>query len=399
MEDPGNQAMLQMVEVEQADDSGGAASSSGSGAASSSGEWSKAMLQMVEAERSDDGDAVRTGDEDDGRGSCRSSSPAFSSCSLAGSSSSSSQMQLARADMLVTPRKLQFSIEKFFKDSPSEDECKPALDRLKAVVASNAEGFKKRGRGRPSDAEKALQAAREAGQACLVSTLEQYDAAVEAAARRLAKNQLLKPYLGGRPADVGRSSGIAAADLQSNRRRPGAAPCRVEEGAATKLQMARQMVKLKKSCSTEAEFRSSAVSLYGKQWKTLDRIMQREDEWKERVDKFRLGVGSRGTVSAKGTCCKGGRMVLKGGRGARASGGGRKNMFWHLQMQMKEWLQKERAFNHHVDKVDVYEEFVDRCVDEMEMVQKKLKILTEEAVGGEAQGGEAAKEAGGEAAK
>ena len=113
------------------------------------------------------------------------------------------------------------------------------------------------------------------------------------------------------------------------------------------------------------------VKLYGKPWKQLKLVVEGKEEWEDRVKKLKLGKGSTGSTAAKGTCCKGGRMLKKGGIGAMSSGGGRKDKFSHIKIRVKHWLEKERSLCHHVDQVDLVEEFLEQCQDEVEECAKE----------------------------
>ena len=46
---------------------------------------------------------------------------------------------------------------------------------------------------------------------------------------------------------------------------------------------------------------------------------------------------------------------------------------------MKVWLEKERSLCHHVDKMDLVEEFMDQCVDEVEAASAELQRRSEVA--------------------
>ena len=82
---------------------------------------------------------------------------------------------------------------------------------------------------------------------------------------------------------------------------------RNEEGAATKLEMAKQMLQMKHAFATERDWSHAMCKLYMKPWKTLKPIVEGEKEWAKRVKELKLGVGSTGSTAANGTCCKGGR--------------------------------------------------------------------------------------------
>ena len=65
-------------------------------------------------------------------------------------------------------------------------------------------------------------------------------------------------------------------------------------------------------------------------------------------------------LQVEGTCSKGGRWLKKGGIGARAKGAGRKDEFAHIKLRATCWLEKERSMCHHVDRVDLVEEFLEQ---------------------------------------
>ena len=51
-------------------------------------------------------------------------------------------------------------------------------------------------------------------------------------------------------------------------------------------------------------------------------------------------------------------------------------MFKHVKVRLKAWLDKERSMCHHVDKVDLVEEFLDMLADDLEdvSVEKKRRL-------------------------
>ena len=105
----------------------------------------------------------------------------------------------------------------------------------------------------------------------------------------------------------------------------------------------------------------------------MKNIVGGKEEWEDRVKKLKLGKGSTGSTAAKGTCCKGGRWLKKGGIGARKKGAGRKDQFAHVKCRVKYWLEKERSMCHHVDRMDLVEEFMEQCQDEVEECSKELE--------------------------
>ena len=56
------------------------------------------------------------------------------------------------------------------------------------------------------------------------------------------------------------------------------------------------------------------------------------------LQRLKLGKGSTGSTGANGTGSKGGRMLKKGGVGARNCGGGRKDKFSHIKIRVKIFL-------------------------------------------------------------
>ena len=291
-------------------------------------------------------------------------------------------------DMVVTPqpKAVQYGLERFWKKTPSKLEKMPALaareERLKNVVKDGH--VLKKSRGRPSKEMKALDEARKKGELMIVATLDQFNAAVRKQAeemKKLKRNCFAEN--GGRPAtgawtkELKTLVGFESPDMQSNRRRHGVVAERRDESAGTKLKMAEHMKALKLKHACEASWKKECVKTYGRQWNTLKKILDGENEWKSRMKSFKLGFGSTGTTAARGTCSKGGRAFRKGGTGARMPGAGRKDHFMHLKLQVKAWLEKERSRCHHVDKVDLLEEFIDCCQLELELVEERLAALNE----------------------
>jgi hypothetical protein len=292
-------------------------------------------------------------------------------------------------DMVVTPqpKPVQYGLEKFWKTTPSKLENMPALaardERLKNVV-KDGHALKKV-RGRPSKEMKALEEARKRGELMIVATLDQFNAAVRQQAEEMKKQKRnCFAEKGGRPAtrewtkDLKTIVGFESPDMQSNRRRQGAVAERRDESAGTKLKIAEHMKALKQKHACEASWKKECVKTYGRQWITLKKILHGENEWRNRMKSFKLGFGSTGTTAAKGTCSKGGRWLKKGGTGARMPGAGRKDKFAHLKLQVRAWLEKERSRCHHVDKVDLLEEFIDCCQLELELVEERLAALNED---------------------
>ena len=272
-------------------------------------------------------------------------------------------------------KSVQYGLEKFFFGK----KVKPAIEEHRDQILKDEAILKKK--WRPSHASLALQEARKKGEVLVIAAVQDYNRAVEEEAARLVKIRTN----GGRP---GGQASLEARQMQtcadgagalllvknSNRALQGAAKKRSEEGAATKLQMAKQMLEMKPAFATDRDWRMAMVKLYGKPWKTLRPVVEGKEEWEDRVKKLKLGKGSTGTTAAKGTCSKGGRWLKKGGVGARAKGAGRKDKFAHIKARVKYWLEKERSLCHHVDKQDLVEEFLEQCEDEAEACRKEIEL-------------------------
>ena len=270
------------------------------------------------------------------------------------------------------PLQVQYGLEKFFfgkNVKPAIEENRKEILKAEALV---------RGRGRPTLASLALQEARKRGEVMVVAAVSDFNKVVEAeAAKMLAMKDGSRSLVGAQQSEARMvqtcAAGVGALLLvkNSNRALKGAAKQRNEEGAATKLEMAKQMLQMRPAFATEGDWKLSMCKLYKKPWKTLKPIVDGKKEWEKRVKDLKLGKGSTGTTAAKGTCCKGGRWLMKGGVGARATGGGRKDKFSHIKTRVKYWLEKERSLCHHVDKVDLVEEFLEQCEDEVEECLKQ----------------------------
>ena len=287
-------------------------------------------------------------------------------------------------------QKKQFPLERFFGCKPG---CKTAMEesdlRMRAIVKDGAI-LKTNGRGRPSEASKALQAARKNGETLIVASVAEYNLAVQKEAEyKLAMG--MKHGLGGSTGGLQTKvykEGMRALDLlgsgvviglNSNRKLAGAAKRRYEEGAATKHDMCIKMEARRGEYALEEHWKAGMVKLYRISWRQLQAVWDGRDEWAERMKTLKLGKGSTGTTAAKGTCSKGGRMVKKGGIGARRSGAGRKDHFKHLKIRVKAWLERERSMCHHVDKVDMVEEFMAQCEDELAAAQHEIESRLETA--------------------
>ena len=159
---------------------------------------------------------------------------------------------------------------------------------------------------------------------------------------------------------------------------------RVEESAATKLMMCEVMKKNMKLFSNPKEFKKKMEDLYSKPWDTLKIILAGESVWRKRVQTLKLGKGTTGTLAAKGTCSKGKKNV-RINKGCRKDGAGRRDVFKHVKVRLKAWLDKERSMCHHVDKVDLVEEFLDMLADDLqdlseEKRRRKLELTNDEGL-------------------
>ena len=279
------------------------------------------------------------------------------------------------------PLQVQYGLEKFFFGK----NVKPAIEEHRKEILQHEALVKKSSGGRPSNATLALQEARKRGEVMVVAAVSDFNKVVEAEAAKMLAMKDGTRSLGYAATAEARmvqtcADGVGALLLvkNSNRALKGAAKQRNEEGAATKLEMAKQMLQMRPAFATEGDWKLSMCKLYKKPWKTLKPIVDGKKEWEKRVKDLKLGKGSTGTTAAKGTCCKGGRWLMKGGVGARATGGGRKDKFSHIKTRVKYWLEKERSLCHHVDKVDLVEEFLEQCEDEVEECLKQESMNKKE---------------------
>ena len=287
------------------------------------------------------------------------------------------------------PRQVQYGLEKFFFGK----KVKPAIEEHKVEILKDG-GLLKRGRGRPTREAAALVEARKKGELLVVAAVKDFNRAVKEEAAMMLKKKKKGGPGEGTPehaakvearlvqANVG-GPGSMLLVKNSNRALKGACKKRQEEGAATKLEMAENMLKMKPAFAREEDWRHGMCRLYMKPWKTLKNIVAGKEEWEDRVKKLKLGKGSTGTTAAKGSCSKGGRWLKTGGVGARKSGAGRKDKFSHIKARVKYWLEKERSLCHHVDRVDLVEEFMDQCEDEVEECSKELEKRKNRRGGGQ----------------
>ena len=267
--------------------------------------------------------------------------------------------------------KVQYGLEKFF----FKRDCRPAIEEHCKKILKDEAILKKKGPGRLSNAALALQEARKKGEVLVLASLKDYNKAVEAAANvkmKLGECMRTREVKGNAKTKMeGDHAVLIGVSPNSNRPLKGAAKKRNEEGAATKLEMAKQMERMKPGYADLKSWRKGMVKLYGKPWKQLKLVVEGKEEWEDRVKRLKLGKGSTGSTGANGTGSKGGRMLKKGGIGARNCGGGRKDKFSHIKIRVKHWLEKERSLCHHVDQVDLVEEFLEQCQDEVEECTKE----------------------------
>lgn len=136
---------------------------------------------------------------------------------------------------------------------------KPALEakleKLKTTVKDG--NAVKKGPGRPSNAAKALEEARKAGELLVVATLAQFNDAVAKAAEEMQS----KPKKGNWTRNGGRVSDDM---LTSNRRRPGVKSSRSDEAAGTKLKIAEHMKQLRAASASESEWKRTCCKVYSK---------------------------------------------------------------------------------------------------------------------------------------
>jgi hypothetical protein len=94
--------------------------------------------------------------------------------------------------------------------------------------------------------------------------------------------------------------GVAGGET-SNRKKAGAVGARLEEGAATKMDMVKYMKAAAVRIGDGKEFRRRMCVEYGKKWKSLKKVLEGEDTWITRVDTLKLGKGTTGSNAAKGS--------------------------------------------------------------------------------------------------
>ena len=80
-----------------------------------------------------------------------------------------------------------------------------------------------------------------------------------------------------------------------------------------------------------------------------------------RLGKTRAGTGKSGGNLRHGANQFSKGSVRKWGSGIHMKGAGRKDYFKHLKLILKAWLERQRSLQHHVDKQDLVDEFVEVC--------------------------------------
>eukprot|EP00973_Karenia_brevis_P053744 7465798-Karenia_brevis.AAC.1 len=224
---------------------------------------------------------------------------------------------------------------------------------------------RRRGAGPPCTT--ALMEAREAGEQPLYRMQQD-----SPAARAERRSQQIKDALNRRQCaevqlkqlvDAGLGSLVLLPGLQSNRRQPGCQTRRIEEGAATKLKICEYMKATRSRFASQREWQLHCCQIYGRQWRSLQRVLDGEEQWALMVKSLHVG---------KGPGSKGKRSLRKGGLGARRSGGGRSDKFKGIKKRVQVWLEKERSHCHTVDKQDVLGEFLNACADEVDCGEKQL---------------------------
>ena len=118
---------------------------------------------------------------------------------------------------------------------------------------------------------------------------------------------------------------------------------RVEESAGTKAVIADELVKMSESASSPAEFKRTAMQMFDKPWKSLQKILKNREEWHRRAAALQLGklAGRRkhGANQHQESCRQALLRELDSagsGRGVEGDGG----LHWrHLhQMQGRRWV-------------------------------------------------------------
>ena len=211
--------------------------------------------------------------------------------------------------------------------------------------------------------QKKLAEAREAGEKLMLVSAADLDALVE--------KRMKKRGRAGRPPMLADLEKRSNEDLKSNRRMPGSAKRRREESAGTKLQICEAMQKQEKEFSSPAEYRKEMEQQFGMSWKQLRNVKKKESQWKQIAEA--AGTGRTLQTRKQGANQWSKKRQRKGGLGCRAKGGGRKDMFRHVKVRVKAWLWRQRECCRHVDKMDMLEEFLQQCQDEVHALQLRMK--------------------------
>ena len=209
-----------------------------------------------------------------------------------------------------------------------------------------------------------LQECRQKGETLVVLTEEELALAVEEKARLRGTP--------GRPATLPalqqQQQGSLVVGLQ--KKRPGATGARVEETAATKAAMAKELADMAAACASPQELQREAVKAFKKPWASLKKILAGRSVWETRVKELQLGQQLSTRKRGVNQFSKRGNM--KRSQGCRRLGGGRKDSFLDLKWRLKAWLCRERELQHHVDKTDLMEAFYAEVDDEVRLIQRRL---------------------------
>ena len=147
---------------------------------------------------------------------------------------------------------------------------------------------------------------------------------------------------------------------------------RVEESAGTKAVIADELVKMSESAASPAEFKRTAMKMFDKPWKSLQKILKNREEWHTRAAALQIGkLAGRRKQGVANQHLK--RGNLKTSRGCRKLGAGRPDMFAETKQRVKAWLERERMMQHAVDVSDLLEAFVDDVKEEVVLLERKLR--------------------------
>ena len=147
---------------------------------------------------------------------------------------------------------------------------------------------------------------------------------------------------------------------------------RVEESAGTKAVIADELVKMSESAASPAEFKRTAMQMFDKPWKSLQKILKNREEWHTRAAALQIGkLAGRRKQGVANQHLK--RGNLKTSRGCRKLGAGRPDMFAETKQRVKAWLERERMMQHAVDVSDLLEAFVDDVKEEVVLLERKLR--------------------------